>query len=133
MIVIDASVLVTVLANDKQLGLVARNRIVDEELCAPELIDLEVVSVLRKLVLSKKLDCERAEQAVSDLQSFRLKRVSHLNLVNRCWELHENVTPYDAAYVGIAEALSCILLTADKKLANSPGIKCEVELMQSRL
>ena len=47
----------------------------------------------------------------------------------RCWELRDNVTTYDAAYVALAEALRVPLLTADARLANAPGIRCEVELL----
>ena len=50
-------------------------------------------------------------------------------LIARCWELRHNVTAYDASYVALAEALGVPLLTADARLANAPGIRCEVELL----
>ena len=63
------------------------------------------------------------------LQRFASTRHAHRPLLPRCWELRDNVTPYDAAYVALAEALGVPLLTADARLANAPGIRCEVELL----
>jgi predicted nucleic acid-binding protein len=50
-------------------------------------------------------------------------------LLRRCWELRDNVKTYDAAYIALAEALGVPLLTADARLANASGIRCEVELL----
>jgi predicted nucleic acid-binding protein len=131
LIVVDASVLVIALADDQKNGATIRSELLlDIDLYAPELIDLEVISVLRKLVLLKELAYERASQAIQYLQLIRLNRVSHQNLLGRCWELYGNVTPYDASYIALAETLNCVLITADKKLANSPGTKCKIKLIE---
>ena len=53
-------------------------------------------------------------------------------LVPRCWELGENMTPYDAAYVALAETLHAALVTADKRLAHAPGLSCVVEIVPAR-
>jgi len=45
----------------------------------------------------------------------------------RCWELREKLTPYDGAYVALAEALETVLLTADVRLARAPGVRCAIE------
>jgi predicted nucleic acid-binding protein len=50
-------------------------------------------------------------------------------LLRRVWELRDNVTPYDACYVALAEALDCPLLTADVRLSNAPGARCSIEVM----
>jgi predicted nucleic acid-binding protein len=55
--------------------------------------------------------------------------VSHYQLLPRAWELRDNLTPYDAAYVALAEALESVLLTADRRLTQAPGITCQLELM----
>jgi predicted nucleic acid-binding protein len=70
-----------------------------------------------------------AERAIGRLQALRIERHTHSPLLPRIWGLRENVTPYDAAYVALAEALGVPLLTADARLANAPGIRCEVELL----
>ncbi|MBA3361723.1 MAG: type II toxin-antitoxin system VapC family toxin [Acidimicrobiia bacterium] len=129
MIVVDASVLMVALADDSKDGDRARNRLLGEVLFAPELIDLEVASALRRLVLAGELDGRRAESALLDLFDVPLSRGSHLPLLTRCWELRSNRTIYDSAYVALAEAIGCSLLTADPRLANAPGFDCPVEII----
>jgi predicted nucleic acid-binding protein len=51
-------------------------------------------------------------------------------LLSRCWELRENLTIYDAAYVALAELLQADLLTADGRLAAAPGPRCGIEVLQ---
>jgi predicted nucleic acid-binding protein len=118
MTVVDASVLVTALADDAADGDAARARLLlAEELAAPELVDLEVLSVLRRQQHRGLLDQRRAQLALADLIAFPLVRYSHLDLAERVWELRDALTPYDASYVALAELLDCPLVTADGKLA----------------
>lgn len=49
--------------------------------------------------------------------------------MERCWELRDNLTVYDAVYVALAEALEAPLVTADQKLANAPTTRCEIEVL----
>lgn len=130
MIVVDASVLAVALGDDATDGRRARQRLVDEALIAPALIDLEVVSVFRRHVAAKLMPARRADDAVSDLADLPLRRSSHGPLLHRIWQLRQVLTPYDAAYVALAEALDILLLTADRRLARAPGLKCEVELLR---
>jgi predicted nucleic acid-binding protein len=58
-----------------------------------------------------------------------LQRIPHTALIRRVWELRDNVTPYDAAYVALAEVLGATLLTADIRLSRAPGIQCQVETL----
>ena len=74
-------------------------------------------------------DVRRVELALTDLLALRLERVGHGPLLGRCWELRSNLTIYDAAYVALAEALEITLLTADRRLADAPGILCTVEVL----
>ena len=129
MIVVDASVLVPALADDGEDGDRARDRLVGERLAAPELIDLEVPSVLRRLAAAGRLAPRRAEQALSDLVGLPLRRVPHRPLLPRCWSLRENLTVYDASYVALAELLGTAVLTADGRLAGAPGVRCPVEVV----
>lgn len=98
-------------------------------LAAPEVLDLEVVSVLRRLVGAGRMTATRAGLALRDLRDLPIERASHLMLVERCWELRANLTPYDAAYVALAEACDAPLLTADARLAAAPGPRCRIEVI----
>lgn len=129
-LVVDASVSVAALADDGADGDTARARLRDEELAAPELIDLEVVSVLRRQLSAGTLDARRAQFAVDDLWDLPMQRASHRPLLARCWELRDSLTIYDAAYVALAEALECALVTADAHLANAPRVRCPIEVLR---
>jgi predicted nucleic acid-binding protein len=129
LIVVDASVVAPALADDDRDGDRARSRLRGERLVAPQLIDLEVVSVIRKALFAGALDERRAAMALADLVALRLERVSHRPLLERVWALRDNLTPYDAAYVALAEALSVTLVTCDKPLSRAPGVPCEIEYL----
>jgi predicted nucleic acid-binding protein len=132
-IVVDASVLVSALGDDGVDGDQARTRLRRDRLAAPELIDLEVSSVLRRLVLSGQLLARRAELALSDLVTLPIRRVSHRVLLPRCWSLRDNLTIYDASYVALAEHLDVVLVTADAGLSRSPGLRCDIEVITRSL
>lgn len=129
--VIDASVLVTLLIDRGPDHVAVRERIRGVRLMAPELIDLEVTSAVRGLAASGQLDDEVAVEVLAGLASFPMRRSVHRPLLPRCWELRNNLTVYDAAYVALAEAADAVLLTADRGLARAPGIHCRVEVMTS--
>lgn len=130
MIVVDASIVVTALADDGDDGDRARDRLRDERLVAPHLIDVEVTSAWRRLAAAGDLDDRRARFALDDLRSLRMERVPHTPLLARCWELRDALTVSDAAYVALAEILGLTLLTADRRLAGAPGPHCEIELVR---
>ncbi|MDQ6895690.1 MAG: type II toxin-antitoxin system VapC family toxin [Actinomycetota bacterium] len=132
MLVVDASVLVVALADDGADGVAARARLRDEHLSAPELVDLEVASVLRRQVMAGRIGARRAALALTDLESLPLHRASHRVLVSRCWELRETVSVYDAAYVALAETLGAMLLTADARLGRASGPRCPIEVLTPR-
>lgn len=129
MIVVDASVLSVALSDDGTDGVTARARLHDHELAAPELIDLEVASVLRRRVAAELMPCARAELALTELGDLPMRRVAHRALLFRCWELRHTLTVYDAAYVALAEILEITLVTADRRLARAPGVHCLIDLV----
>ncbi|MGH3555497.1 MAG: type II toxin-antitoxin system VapC family toxin [Mycobacterium sp.] len=129
MIVVDASVLAVALGDDGPDGERARQRLAVETLAAPELVDLEVMSVFRRHVAARLMSARRATEAVSDLADLPLRRSPHRGLVRRIWQLRHVVTPYDAAYISLAEALGAVLVTADRRLARASGVKCRVEVL----
>jgi predicted nucleic acid-binding protein len=128
-IVVDASILVTALADDGPDGDQARARLRAERLYAPELVDLEVASVLRRQAAASVIDDRRAAMALADLAALPMQRAPHRSLLARCWELRENLTIYDAAYVALAEAMGADLLTGDRRLARAPGPRCHIEVL----
>lgn len=132
MLVIDASVLAVALLDDGPDGDLMRHRLRGGQLAAPALIDLEVASVWRGLARGGRLDARRARLALNDLRELPIQRVEHTPLLVRCWELRENLTIYDAAYVALAEALQARLLTGDRRLARATGPRCVIEVMRTR-
>lgn len=131
MLVVDASVLAPALADDGPDGDAARARLRGQSLVAPELIDLETMSVIRRQSRGGQLDPRRARLALADLVELPLRRTPHRPLLARCWQLRENLTVYDAAYAALAEALDVVLLTVDARLASAPGPRCEIELLEA--
>jgi predicted nucleic acid-binding protein len=128
-IVVDASVVASALGDDGSDGDRARARLWDEVLAAPHLIDLEVGSVWRRLVATGDMDVRRAGLAFTDLADLPIRRAPHVELLPRCWELRNNLTIYDAAYVALAEALGATLVTADARLQGAAGPRCAIEVL----
>lgn len=129
MLVLDASVLAVALLDDDQDGDHLRARLQGQDLAAPSLIDLEVVSVWRGLARSGQLDPRRVAFALDDLRTLPMQRVDHGVLIPRCWELRENLSVYDASYVALAEVLHATLLTGDRRIARAPGPRCPIEVV----
>ncbi|MCB1253767.1 MAG: type II toxin-antitoxin system VapC family toxin [Austwickia sp.] len=132
MLVVDASVLAVALLDDGANGDALRARLRGEDLAAPSIIDLEVLSVWRGLARSGPLDARRAALAVDDLRVLPLQRVDPTVLIERCWELRENLTVYDASYVALAEAMQAALITGDRRIARAPGPLCSIELVTTQ-
>ena len=127
--VVDASVLVEFLAGDEQRE--AAERAIGREpwVWAPALVDAEVGNALRRKVRAEVLTARKARAALDDLLEMRLKRVPHHYLVERAWQLRDNVSFYDGLYVALAEGMGAPLVTFDKKLAGASGLRTEIELL----
>ena len=125
MVVVDASVLVDALLIDGG----ARARLTEANLQAPDLIDAELLSVLRRLVLAERLSEQHALRALTTSQRLGLRRHASRHLWPRAWELRTNLSAYDALYVALAEQLGAVLLTADARGARAPGLRCPVEVL----
>lgn len=126
MIVLDASVLANAIADDAEDGQRARGELREADgIAAPDLVDVETVSVLRKRWLAGTLSAQRFAAAVGDLDALAMERYPVRALLRRAYELRANLTPYDAVYVALAETLDCPLVTADRRLTNAPGPRCE--------
>lgn len=130
MLVIDASAAIEILIGS-EVGSRWRDRVVraDETLQAPYLIDIEVISGLRRLASVREMLAARAERAVEAFSNLRLVRCGHLVLLPRIWDLRHNLSAYDAAYVALAELLGAPLLTNDARLSRSHGHSAKIELL----
>jgi predicted nucleic acid-binding protein len=91
-------------------------------LLAPELLDVEVLSVLRRAVISNKLEENRAAMALEDLADWKIERIPHRALIREAWDFRHNVSAYDAFYVSAAKKYDIPLLTADGPLSRTPKI-----------
>lgn len=130
MIVLDASALVELLLNTPA-GRVVATRIADPALGlhVPHLADVEVAQAFRRYAKTDELDAADAAAALEDLRSLDLQRHTHEPLLERVWELRQNLSAYDAVYVALAEALDTILLTCDGRLARAPTAARRVEFI----
>ncbi|MCY4423602.1 MAG: type II toxin-antitoxin system VapC family toxin [Acidimicrobiaceae bacterium] len=124
--VVDASVAVEYLLRTP-LGLSIAETIEDARLAAPDLIDAEVVSGLRRAVHAGRLTDERAVMAIDALTQWPLRRIAGRALAPMAWPHHHNITAYDAFYVAAASALGAPLLTADGRLARAPGLGITIQ------
>jgi predicted nucleic acid-binding protein len=124
-IVVDASAVVAALLNAGQ----ARTAISGEAVHAPHLIDSEVAQALRRLVLRRDLGADDGWVALDAWRRLGVVRHPVAGLLDRVWQLRENVSAHDASYLALAEALGCGLLTADARLGRGPDLRCPVTVV----
>ena len=123
--VVDAGVIVELVASDLD-----PDRLGDEELAVPHLIDSEVTNVLRRLVRRKILTERQGASALDGFTLLALTRYPADWLRPRMLALRHNLSAYDATYVALAEMTGATaLLTTDTRLAAAPGVNCPIELL----
>lgn len=133
MLVVDASAVAELLLGrpaGESVSLRLREHAFD--LHAPHLLDVEVLSALRRVVAAGDASAARAGEAVTDLLDLPIERYGHDGLVPRVWELRENFSPYDATYLALAEAITehgAPFLTADARLARAAGSHTAVSVL----
>ena len=127
--VLDASVAVTALTapGSPAADLLSGD---DAVFQAPSIFDAEVLSALRGLVRGGKFDGAAAAELIPDLMVLPVDRWHLSPLLPRMWELRENLTPYDAAYVALAELTGAILVTGDERITASPGARCDIQIIK---
>ncbi|QGK70855.1 VapC toxin family PIN domain ribonuclease [Allosaccharopolyspora coralli] len=123
--IVDAGVVVELFA-----GNLAPERLGDEELAAPHLIDSEVTHVLRGLVRRGVLSDPQGDLALQGFTQLALARFPADWLRPRMWALRHNLSAYDATYVALTELTEATaLMTTDARLAHAPGADCHIELL----
>lgn len=129
MIVLDASAAVEWLLRSPRGRRVDALVEADPLLVAPALLDVEVLSVLRRALLGRALTERRAAEALDMLAQAPVRRYPHAPLLRRALDLRENVSAYDAMYVALAEALGATLLTGDARLLRALPSGTRAELI----
>ena len=127
MLILDTSAALGALIGDPLNSALVERLSADGDLHAPHLIDVETLHALRRLVRRGELDADRAEGARRDFADLAITRYPHEPLVDRMWELRDNLSAYDAAFVALAEALEAPLVTSDRRLAAAAGHRAKVE------
>lgn len=129
MLVVDASCLFEVVADTPRSAQISARLAADPDQAAPEMIDVEVLGVIRTQYLRGNLDGTAATQAVAALHDWPGERHGHRWMLERVWQLRDSVRGWDAFYVVLAEALNATLLTLDARLAGTPGPRCRIEVI----
>jgi len=129
MLIVDASCLYEVVADTDRAEQVRARLAADTDQAAPHVVDAEVLGIVRRDHLLGRLDATAARQAVEDLRDWPGERFGHRSLLERAWELRDNVRSWDALYVALAEALDATLITLDRRLGRVQGLECPVEVV----
>jgi len=128
-LIVDASCLYEVVADTARADAVRSRLAADPDHAAPSVVDVEVVSIVRRDHLLGRLDPTSAAQAVQDLRDWPGERFTHQPLLDRVWELRGSVRAWDGFYVALAEALGATLITSDARLAAASGPRCAMEVV----
>lgn len=127
MLVIDASALVDWLLSRPDTGsAIATEMLRARTVHTLDFADIEVVSALRRKTANREMSESRAIEALATLASAPFRRHRVAPLTRRAWELRHTISPYDAGYIALAEALRMPLLTADARLSTSHGHGAEI-------
>lgn len=118
-VVLDASAAVDLLLGTERAAAIAQVLRSVTEAHAPELIDPEVLAVVRRWRLRGWLTDETGGRAISELGELALVRHRHAALRGRVWTLRDRCSAYDSCYLALAESLGAQLLTTDARLARA--------------
>ncbi|MEE4302164.1 MAG: type II toxin-antitoxin system VapC family toxin [Pseudomonadales bacterium] len=119
LLIVDASVVIDLLARFDPAPLEAMLFAPDTVLAAPALLDVEVLQVFRRLERTGAFE-DPGATLLDDLRALPIERYAHRPLLPRVWARRTNLTAYDATYVALAEALGASLVTRDRRLAAAP-------------
>lgn len=124
MTVVDASIVVRLLQNRRGDSTLHERFGRQRHVHAPALIDAEVTSAIRGLLLTSmpgiRITVRRAEEMLDDFADLPLVRYPMQPYQRAALALRDNFTAYDAFYVALAESLDMPLLTDDRKFAKAP-------------
>jgi predicted nucleic acid-binding protein len=130
-VVVDASAVVAALVDSGPIGSWAEAVVAAEDLAAPHLMPVEAANVLRRSVAADRLSADAAALAHADLLALPVVLFPYAPFGTRVWELHANLTVYDAWYVALAEAIDAPLATLDAQISRAPGLRCRIRTPSS--
>jgi predicted nucleic acid-binding protein len=129
MIVVDAALIVDLITWAPGAERIA-SRLTGEDLHAPHLLDTEVVSAIRGLLLGGHVTEARAMDALADYNALAITRwPTHGDLRQQMLRLRDNVSAYDAAYLALAGVLGCPVVTRDYRLGRLTLADSDVEVL----
>ncbi len=117
MIVLDASAAVDLVLGQPAARTIARTMESHPEVNVPEHFHVEALAALRRLRLHGGLSEREGQRALRALARLRAVRYPVLPLTDAIWALRERLTPYDAAYLALADRLGADVVTSDRGLA----------------
>jgi predicted nucleic acid-binding protein len=129
MMVVDASALAPAILLDDHEGEAARAAIGTATMHAPEILLPETVSAIRRIRRQRSVPGARCDIAIALLRVTPMTTHGHAPLLDRIWQLRDSCTPYDAAYVALAEALDVPFVTRDRRLAKTAKRTCDVRIV----
>ncbi len=125
MIVVDASAALSALLDAGP----AREMMGEEQIHVPHLIDSEIANGIRRKVGRGELGPDTGWAIIDIWRRLGMIRYATFGILDRIWELRDNLSAYDASYVALAEELNCPLLTGDGRLARASGLRCPVTVV----
>jgi predicted nucleic acid-binding protein len=102
-------------------------RLIGADLVAPDLLDLEVASTLRRNVIRGHTTRQEAALLLAVLREWDIERISHQEIVLDSLRWWPNVSAYDAAYVAVAFTRGGTVMTVDSPLSRAPITDVVVE------
>jgi predicted nucleic acid-binding protein len=121
-LVLDASASVELLLNTTRAHSLSAQFPASAEWWVPEHYFVEVAGALRRAALNGDATSERVEQAFAMLERAVVRRAQVRPLLADAWSRRAAITVADALYVVLAEHIGGTLVTADERLARSPGL-----------
>lgn len=125
-LVCDASAVVAALLDAGPDGRWATSTFAGAHLAAPSLLPFEAANIIRRHELAELITADQAAQAHADLLELAIEQWPYELLATRAWEFRGNLTSYDASYIALAELLDVALVTLDRRIGRSPGLRCAV-------
>jgi predicted nucleic acid-binding protein len=125
-VICDASAVAALLLDAGAGGEWVTQAIGSGPLAAPALLPYETANVIRRHELSGQISSDQAAQAHADLLDLAIELWPYDLLAAGAWELRQNLSIYDAAYVALAELTELTLVTLDARLAKAPGLECRI-------